>query len=646
MCGITGIIDFSGQPVAAADLSRMTRALRHRGPDDEGVYLSPEPGAAVGLGHRRLSIIDLSPLGRQPLSNEDGSIWVTFNGEIYNFQGLRRELSHLGHRFRSHTDTEIIVHAYEEWGLNCLDRLEGMFALALWDGPRQRLLAARDRMGEKPFYYWQQGPLLLFASEPKALLTHPRLQPGLDACSLSRYLLFEYVPAPHAIFSGMRKLPPGHYLLADARGLRVEPYWRLADYLNREHQGETLEETAAQLQARLGRAVQSRLVADVPVGVFLSGGLDSSTIVALAAPHCGAGSLKTFAIGFEEPSFDESGYARLVARHFGTEHHEEIFSARRVIDLLGQALSGLDEPLADASIIPTYMLSRFAAQHVKVALGGDGGDELFAGYPTFQAEKVASWASRLPAALWRQVLTPLIQALPVGLNNLSVDFRLKQFVKGLPYPPPLRGLLWLAACGWEEQRGLLHPELVAGFNGFNPYQEILARLAGPSFSLPVDQALYTYSQYYLPEDILVKVDRASMAHGLEVRAPFLQRELVEYVTGLPSSLKLKGLTGKYILRRAIGDLLPLAILKRPKKGFGIPLSRWFKKELKDLLLETLSPRNLREAGLFHPPAVQRLITDHLQGVRDNRKPLWALTAFEIWRQRYLRGATYGGGTNP
>jgi asparagine synthase (glutamine-hydrolysing) len=639
MCGVTGVIDFSGPPGGAADLRRMTLALKHRGPDDEGLYLSPEPGAAVGLGHRRLSIIDLSPQGRQPLSNENGSIWVAFNGEIYNFQALRRELSHLGHGFRSHTDTEVIVHAYEEWGLDCLNRLEGMFAFALWDGLRQRLLAARDRMGEKPFYYWQQGPLLLFASEPKALLTHPRFDPALDACSLSRYLLFECVPAPYSIFAGMRKLPPGHYLLADAQGLRVESYWRLADYLNGTRHQETLEDNAADLRQRLDQAVQSRLVADVPVGVFLSGGLDSSTVVALAAAHCGSEKVKTFAIGFQEPSFDESGYARLVARHFGTEHHEEIFSARRVIELLGQALEGLDEPLADASIIPTYLLSGFAAQYVKVALGGDGGDELFAGYPTFQAEKVASWATRLPGALWRQVLNPLIQALPVGLNNLSLDFRLKQFAKGLPYPPPRRGLLWLAACGWEEQRSLLHPDLLYGFNGFNPYQEISDRLAGPSFTQPVDQALYTYSQYYLPEDILVKVDRASMAHGLEVRAPFLQRELVEYVTGLPSSLKMKGLTGKYILRRAVGDLLPPAILKRPKKGFGIPLSRWFKKELKELLLETLSPRRLRETGLFHPPAVQRLIDEHLNGVRDNRKPLWALTAFEIWRQLYLRNAT-------
>lgn len=646
MCGIAGILDFSGQPVDFRDLVHMTLTLKHRGPDDQGFYLVQGPGPAVGLGHRRLSIIDLSPQGRQPLSNEDGTIWVTFNGEIYNYRELRQDLQHRGHRFQSGTDTEVLVHAYEEWGPSCLNRLEGMFAFALWDGYQKRLWAARDRMGKKPFYFWQQGPLFLFASEPKALLAHPRVTPELDLCSLSRYLLFEYVPAPDTIFAGMQKLRPGYFLLADAKGVHFEPYWKLGDYLADHANGQPEEEVIVALRLRLRQAVEKRLIADVPIGVFLSGGLDSSTIVALLASQSVPGPLKTFSLGFTDPSFDESYYARTVAHYFGTEHHEEIFSAGQILDLINKIIEYLDEPLADAAIIPTYLLAAFTSLQVKVVLAGEGGDELFAGYPTFLAEKLASSATRLPPLLWRYALTPLIQRLPVSLNNLSLDFCLKQFVKGLPYPPPIRGLIWLAAFAWEEQRSVLSPEVQAGFNGFNLYQEIQERLAGPRFSTPLDLALYTYSQYYLPEDLLVKVDRASMAHGLEVRTPFLDRELVEYVSRLPAHLKLRGLTSKYIFRRAMAPLVPKIIRQRPKKGFGIPLSRWFKGALRPFLMDMLGSQPFQESGLFHVPTVKRLLNEHFNGVRDNRKPLWTLLIFELWRQHYMGGRGRKGAANP
>ena len=630
MCGIAGILNSRG-PVDRDVLARMTNSLRHRGPDDEEYHLeTPAPGRlAVGLGFRRLAIIDLGA-GRQPMANEDESLWIVCNGEIYNHQDLRSELEARGHRFRTHCDIETLLHLYEESGPDCLQKVNGMFAAAIWDTRDQRLFLARDRLGKKPLYYRHTPSQFLFGSEVKALLQHPDCPPELDRVSLAKYLAYEYVPSPHCIFKGIQKLPAGHHLTWKNGQTTVRQYWDLSfpPVANSRPEGEIADE----LLARLREAVRLRLISDVPLGVFLSGGIDSSSVVAMMAELRPASQIKTFAIGFEERSFDESHHARLVARHFGTDHHEDILKSQTLVDILPEVADFLDEPFADASIIPTYLLSRFTRRHVTVALGGDGGDELLAGYPTFQADRVARWYRRLPSALHKGLAQRLTGLLPVSHKNFSFDFKVKQFLRGVSYEPGIRNQVWLGSFTPDEQQNLLR----ADSGGADVYDDIRAAEGRCEAKAALNRLVYLYCKFYLQDDILFKVDRASMACGLEARAPFLDYTLVDFLCTIPPRLKLRGLTAKYILKRALKGRLPADILGRGKKGFGIPIAKWFRGELRELLQDTLSESRLKRQGLFNPTAVSALIAQHLQGKKDNRKQLWTLFMFQLWHEKYLR----------
>ncbi len=627
MCGICGFISGTDEPAERSIIAAMNERLRRRGPDDEGFFIE----GSVAIAMRRLSIIDLAT-GQQPVSNEDGSVWVVLNGEIYNFAELRTRLKQDGHKFRSRSDTEVIVHLYEEHGDNFVDHLNGMFAIALWDTRRRRLVLVRDRMGQKPLYWTRIGRGIAFASEPKSLLAHPAVGADLDTASLRRYLFYEYVPAPSSIYRGVHKLERAHRLVYDAGEVRIDRYWQ-AQRVSDVGPAPSLDQAAEQLWERFREAVRSQLVSDVPLGVFLSGGIDSASVVAAMASLIPREQIETFTIGFDDPSFDESGPARLVAQHLGTRHHEEVFSVQRLLELLPDVADYLDEPFGDASVLPMYLLSRFARRRVTVALGGDGCDELMAGYPTFQAIGPAAVFRALPRPLQRLVAWTGRQ-LPVSHANFSFDFKLKQFLKGAAAPPLVAHQIWLGSFDDTEQRSLLHPDLLASGNGHNVEREH-EQLADdePGDDL-VERLTRVYARTYLAEDILTKADRASMAASLELRAPFMDPHLVGFITSLPSSHKLHGSQTKRVLRRAVAARLPASVLTRPKKGFGIPVARWLNTHLRELAGDLLGEARLRRQGLFQPQAVARLLDDHWSGRRDNRKGLWTLLMFQMWYDRY------------
>jgi asparagine synthase (glutamine-hydrolysing) len=626
MCGICGV---AGSPEAdGVELTRrMCRVLTHRGPDDEGIQHS----GGVTLGARRLSIIDVEG-GHQPIANEDSTVFVVQNGEIYNHLGLREELLASGHVFRTHADTEVLVHGYEAWGASgLLDRLNGMFAFAVFDGRRRELLLARDRMGIKPLHYAIDGGRLVFASELKALLTDPRLRRGVDPVAIDEYLALEFVPSPRSMVTGIQKLPPAHVLtwsLKDGHA-SIRRYWK--PELGTDRSRRTLDERAEQLRAVLRESVRMELISDVPLGVFLSGGIDSSAVAAMMSEL--GGRVQSFSVGFAERSFDESRYARLVAQALGTEHHELMLEPRMLLDLIPRLPELLDEPLGDASIIPTYLLSAFTRRHVKVALGGDGGDELFAGYPTLQAHRLAGYYARTPRLVRRGLIEPVVRRLPVSRENLSFDFRAKRFIAGAAAPVAERHALWMGSFGPGERAAVMSAEVRAALPE-------VAGWANGDRSAPseLEQVLLMDMRLYLENDILVKLDRASMMASLEGRVPLLNRDFVEHVSRLPLDLKLRRLRPKFLFKRALRGVLPHEILDRPKKGFGIPVAHWFRGPLKQQMLEVLSPDRLRSEGFFEPAAVQRLIADHLAGRSDNRKQLWTLFAFELWHEGFRVGA--------
>jgi asparagine synthase (glutamine-hydrolysing) len=629
MCGLCGVLNFDGQaPVDQEGLAAMTATLQKRGPDDLGYFRS----GPVGLGHRRLSIIDLE-MGHQPLSNEDGTIWIVYNGELYNYQEIRINLEKASHRFATASDTEVIVHAYEEYGADCLKAMNGMFAFAIWDSNRRRLLLARDRLGIKPLYYAHLPQCLLFGSEVKALLAHPQFERRLDVTALNLYLSLEYVPTPHSIFAGVNKLPPGHFLLVEGSDTRLERYWDLRLDKSEPVSTRTVAECSAEVRQLLYDAVKMELIADVPVGVLLSGGIDSSAVAAMMA-RASTQPVPSFSVAFDDPSFDESSHAQLVARHLGTEHHEFPLSADTALQALPEIVAGLDEPLGDSSIIPTYCLSRFTKEHVKVALGGDGGDELFGGYSTLQAHRLANYYQRLAPGWLRQLVEPwVLEKLPVSFDNLSFDFKMRRFLRDYSLPPVVRHHRWLGSFTPEEKAGLLSP--LAGASR-EEVTDLVANHAHEAHTQdPLNQVLYCDLKLYLEGDILVKVDRASMANSLEVRVPLLNRLLVEYAAHLPHSFKLRGLTTKFLLRQALKGILPDSILKRGKKGFNAPVAKWFAGPLKPLLEDLLSPQRLKRQGLFQPDYVTTLIKEHQARHRDNRKLLWTLLAFQMWYEHWI-----------
>ncbi len=626
MCGISGFLSPAGHRADAEIIRRMTATLRHRGPDDEGFYVA----GPVALGHRRLRIIDLET-GRQPIANETGTVRVILNGEIYNFVEVRARLQAKGHRFTTRSDTEVIVHAYEEFGEECVAHFNGMFAFALWDAERQTLFLARDRMGEKPLYYTEPDGWFVFGSELRAVLEHPRVGRELDLLGLSRYLTNGYVPDPHTILRGIRKLPPGHFLTVASGGARLVRYW---DIQFRPDRRRSEDEWATLLWEGLCGSVRRRLVSDVPVGVFLSGGVDSSAIVAAAASLAPSGRFTTFSMGFEEASYDETPYAQAVAERFGTHHQQVMFTpdvARAEIPQLGQLL---DEPLADPSFLPTVILARHARQAVTVILGGDGGDELWCGYPTFLAVAPGAWISRLPRPLL-DAAARLVEALPSSPNYGSVDFLLKQFVRGLGYAPDVQAQILMGGFTRPEQARLLARPVRAACGQFNPYDDIVDIMTGAAAAHPLDRLTYHHCKLYLAGRTLVKMDRATMAAGVEARAPFLDHTFVELACSVPARLKVKRWTTKYLLKRALAGRVPDAILQRRKQGFGVPIGRWLRGPLQPLLEDVLHRDRLRRVGLFSPDAVGRLVREHVTGEQNHQRSLWTLLTFELWREAYL-----------
>jgi asparagine synthase (glutamine-hydrolysing) len=627
MCGIAGFVNGKNHPADRAVLARMTATIAHRGPDGDGLHTD----GPAALGHRRLSIIDLAG-GAQPMANEDGSVWVTYNGELYNEFGLRDDMIARGHVYKSTSDTESLVHLYEEHGDGFARDLNGMFALAIWDARRSRLVLARDRMGQKPLYYCEtSGGGLVFGSEPKALLAHPDVPRRLDPESLARYLFYEYVPAPHSIWAGIRKLPPATVLVWENGRTKLSRYWspRWPDAGDRVPD---FEAAASAFWDDFRDAVDRHRRADVPIGVFLSGGVDSSSVAAAVCEVIPAREVRTFSIGFEDPTFDESPHFGAMARFLGTDHHERTFSAASVYELLPEVAGWLDEPFGDASVLPTHLLSRFARESVKVILGGDGADELIAGYPTFQAERAARVFRRLPTVA-RSLAGAAVGRLPVDHGNLSLDFRLKQFVRGAAEPLALAHQRWLGSFSGPEIARLL-----AGgpAGGFDVEAEHLARAGSLARGHDdLTRSLALYQDTYLPDDILTKVDRASMACGLEVRAPFLDAGLVDRVEALPSCYKYGRGQTKRLLKMAASGRLPATSLKRSKKGFGIPVARWLRGPLGPLLDRLLGAERLKLQGLFDAPEVARRVAEHRAGVRDHRKPLWSLLMFQLWHETWI-----------
>jgi len=621
MCGICGVA--GGDTAAGRELvGRMCAAMVHRGPDDEGITQLD----GVTLGMRRLSIIDIEG-GHQPMHNEDSTVWVIQNGEIYNHIELRDLLLASGHTFNTQSDTEVLVHGYEQWGEDMVERLNGMFAFAVLDRRRGSVLLARDRMGIKPLHYAIDGRRLVFASELKALLRDPALRRGIDPAALDQYLAHEFVPSPASIVRGIDKLQPAQTLtwsLKDGTH-RLRRYWtpELGVGDGRRRVQENLQEESERLRAVLRESVRKELISDVPLGVFLSGGIDSSAVAAMMTQL--GGDVKSFSVGFADRSFDESSHARKVAQFLGTEHHELTLEPDMLLGLIPKLPSLLDEPLGDASIIPTYLLSEFTRRHVKVALGGDGGDELFAGYPTMQAHRLASYYLRAPRVLREGLVEPVVRRLPVSRGNLSFDFRAKRFVDGARYPVAERHQRWMGSFGAEERKALLSRDA---------WHEV--EVGEVRYTDPLNQVLMLDMRFYLENDILVKLDRASMMASLEGRVPLLNNDFVEYATRLPMNMKLRGMRSKFLLKRALRGLLPDSILNRPKKGFGIPVAHWFRGPLKEQMLSVLSPERIAREGYFDATVVARLISDHLAGRRDNRKQLWTLFAFEMWHEGYSR----------
>ena len=632
MCGIAGICLCGGTGLAenaAAQVDAMCRAMRHRGPDGQGVW----SGDGVCLGHRRLSIIDLAG-GAQPMHSADGRYHVTFNGEIYNFPELRKELEARGRRFRTTSDTEIILAGWQVWGHDCLRHFDGMFAFALWDAQEKRLFCARDRFGKKPFFYTLQQGRFFFASELTALTTLPELTFTLSPEALMRYLAYEYVPTPQTMYAEAASLPPSHWLEIHEGGLRLERYWELPFPDEQDARGE--EEICAAYHELLARAVRRRMISDVPLGVFLSGGIDSSIVAGLMAGQSST-PIKTFSIGFQEASYDESRYARIVARRWNTDHHERILSAEECAEHLPQIISRMDVPMADASVAPTWLLSGVTREKVTVALGGDGADELWAGYEHYIGYKVATWYNALPGCLRRGILEPLCRLLPSSSGYINPRLAVQTFLRGAHAPDWLRVQTLLTALDPAAQRELLaHPDtaFLTEERLFAPTREHFEHWpAGPA---PLARAFHVYARQYLLDDILVKVDRCSMLHSLEVRAPFLDRDAAEFVARLPIRHKLRGFKRKYLLKRAFADVLPPEILHRNKRGFQIPVAAWLRGRMRPLLEEMLGESRLRQQGIFAPQAVRALMEAHFSGRADMRKPLWTLLVLQLWLEAQRR----------
>lgn len=631
MCGICGIVDGDGRLAPdEALVGRMAATLAHRGPDDRGVLVLAGGPPAVALGHARLSIIDLSPAGHQPMSNEDGSVHLVCNGEIFNFEELRAGLEGRGHRFASRTDSEVLVHAWEEYGEECLARLVGQFAFAVWDGRLKTLFLARDHTGIKPLYYFHEGGRFAFASEIKALLECPGAPREVDPHGLDDLLTYEFIPSPRTILAGVRKLPPAHCLTLRDGSAVVRRYW--------EPRYEPLrlpeEELCRRLMPVLREAVKSQLVSDVPLGAFLSGGLDSSTVVALMA-QVASGPVKTLSIGFEDRSYDELSYAREVAERFGTRHEECILRPCSP-DLAEKLVHHLDDPIADFSVFPTYLVSHAARRSVTVALTGDGGDEVFGGYDTYCAQRLSTLCLGAARVLGKPPLSRLIASLPPTRKKKGAVNRLKRFAEGMALPADLRHFRWMIFLSERDKRALYTEPFRARLFDEEPYAPIRRQFRRFEGMDELNRLLAADLATYLTDNCLVKVDRMSMACALETRVPLLDHRVVEFMAAVPPEMKVRGFRRKYLLRKAVADILPPRILARGKEGFSIPMRSWLRGELQPLMRDLLAGEALKRRGYFRPEAVGRLVREHVDGRENHAHRLWALMLFELWAREFLR----------
>jgi asparagine synthase (glutamine-hydrolysing) len=633
MCGIAGTIGLT-KSLAGIEpgelIKRMCDVIAHRGPDDWGFRVENAADSQLAIGMRRLSIIDVAS-GHQPISNEDGTVWIVFNGEIYNYRELRRWLIARGHRFATRTDTETIVHLYEEEGERCVERLRGMFGFAIWDSRNRSLTLARDRVGKKPVHYTLAGGAFVFGSEIKSLLCHPAVKREVNFEAISDFLTFGYVPDPQTAFKGIYKLPPGHTLTFKDGQISLRRYWNFS--YDDEGSGETRlteNEYIGRLRQLLAESVRVRLESEVPLGAFLSGGIDSSAVAALMAREMNQ-PVKTFSIGFSEADFDELKYARVTARALGSDHHEFVVTPN-VCNLAEEIIWRHDEPFADVSSIPTYLVSKMAREHVTVVLSGDGGDEVFGGYQRYLIERGREKFESIPSFIRRHLFLRLGRALPRGaygkrylsVNSLDAGPR---YVEAISY------------FDRETQQSLLSEALLAELNGHASGKNFERIFDEPVSRARLDRMMYLDSKTYLPGDILVKVDRMSMAHSIETRAPLLDHRLIEFAQTIPSSLKLRrtnrGWETKYILKRAVEGLIPDEIIHRPKQGFDVPIKHWLKRELGDMCDDLLTGPRARQRGYFNQDVVASLLQEHRRGIRDNARHLWALLTFEIWHCAFI-----------
>lgn len=626
MCGIFGYANFNRQArINREILVKMSQTIRHRGPDDQGFYIEDN----MGFGNNRLAIIDLIS-GRQPIANEDETIWVTFNGEIYNYQEISKILIKNGHLLKTHTDSEILVHLYEDMGIGLLDAIEGMFSFALWDKRNRKLFLARDRLGIKPLYYFLDNNKIIFASELRAILAHPDMLKELDVDSLKYYFIYGYMPDPISIFKNVKKIPPAGYLYLCEGKVNLETYWQPFAECSRVNE----HVAAEKLLFLLRDSVRKHLACDVPLGIFLSGGIDSSIITYLAATQS-KDKIKAFNISFDDAEYDESQYAKTAISNLRVEYYNKKISSKEIISSSRAMLSKLDEPLADSSFIPTYLLSSFAKKYVKVCLSGDGADEIFAGYPSYMAHSFAEAYKKIPPCIRKNIIEYLVDKIPIKNSNNKIDFLLRIFIAGANYAGVERSIVWFGPLAPNQIDNLFTRELTelqskeSIFAAVREYAE--KRFSEES----LEKYLFTDRRFYLPGNILTKVDRASMANSLEVRVPYLDHRIVELVNSMPAILKLNRLKSKYILKRAFQNKLPRSLLKRKKQGFNIAVGKLLKNGLLDAFSDLLNKKFIMHQGIFEYSFIQKLISEHISSQRDNRRPIWALIVFQVWYEQFV-----------
>ncbi len=620
MCGICGVYNAeSGEAVSPQLIERMINMIAHRGPDDSGSYFD----GPVGLGFARLSIIDLSG-GHQPMCNETGDVWLIFNGEIWNYKTLRQELIVKGHQFRTHSDTETIIHAYEEYGVDCVARLHGMFAFALWDGPRKRLLLARDRAGKKPLYYTQVNGDFIFASEIKSLLCHPRVKREADVQALADFLSVRYVPAPATLFANIYKVLPGHWLLVEQDTLHEECYW---DYTFGRTEQRPIKEYIQGIQQHIHRAVEERMMADVPVGAMLSGGMDSSIITGIMSKLT-SHKVKTFSVGFDHPEYSELPYARLVADHFGTDHYELVVKSADLAQYWPLLTWHRDEPVSEPSDLGVYLVSKLARQHVKVVLSGEGGDELFVGYPKYVVDWLAGYYHLLPRPIRDQIIMPLIERLPYSMRKL------KTAARNLSQPVPQRWMSWFGIFNDVLKENLLSERIKADID-LDSSRAFRRWLEKNPQRDDLSSMLYLDTKIWLPDNLLMKGDKMTMAASLESRIPLLDYQLTEYAASIPSHVKTRFFKAKYLLKRAFADFLPEPILTRKKMGFNVPTGIWFREGQRGLITRLLLSERMRSRCYFNDAFVAKMVRDHLEGRTNYQAQLFTLASLELWFRVFI-----------